>query len=132
AILSTASGHQDETISISLVNHWIGNLTAIQYALSMDWKTPEEVQLGAYADCKGKAVALYNALHSRGVENVRLVIGKRMWTSRKTHAWLEWTTAGGTYILDPTINCSALCAECYWLSSYFPLYAYVGTIQYRD
>ena len=44
----------------------------------MEWKTPDEVHLGAYADCKGKAVALYNAMHARGAENVRLVIGKRL------------------------------------------------------
>src|SRR5438046_9504777 len=110
-ILSSASGHKDETISISLVNHWIGNLRAIPYGFSMEWKTPEEVQLGAYADCKGKAVALYNALHSRGVENVRLVIGERMWPSRKTHAWMECTTAGRTCIIDPPINSAAFRAE---------------------
>jgi hypothetical protein len=32
----------------------------------MEWKTPEEAQTSAFADCKGKAVALYNAMHSRG------------------------------------------------------------------
>jgi hypothetical protein len=32
----------------------------------MEWKTPEEVQTSAFADCKGKAVALYNAMNSRG------------------------------------------------------------------
>jgi predicted transglutaminase-like cysteine proteinase len=130
-ILSSAAGHKDQNISISLVNHWIGNLRAIPYGFSMDWKTPEEVQLSTYADCKGKAVALYNAMHSRGVENVRLVIGKRLWTSRKTHAWLEWTTAGGTYILDPTINWSAFRAERAGRSSYIPLYAYAGARKYR-
>src|SRR5437899_8025459 len=85
-VLASSAGHKDQSVSLSLVNSWIGNLRAIPYGFSMDWKTPEEVQLGAYADCKGKAVALYNALYSRGVENVWLVIGIRMWTSRKTHA----------------------------------------------
>lgn len=130
-ILSSASRHKDESISISLVNHWIGNLRAIPYGFSTEWKTPEEVQLGAYADCKGKAVALYNAMHSRGVENVRLVIGKRTWTSRKSHAWLEWAAADGTYILDPTINWSAFRAERAGRSSYIPLYAYDATRKYR-
>jgi predicted transglutaminase-like cysteine proteinase len=130
-ILSSAAGHKDQNISISLVNHWIGNLRSIPYGFSMDWKTPEEVQLSTYADCKGKAVALYNAMHSRGVENVRLVIGKRLWTSRKTHAWLEWTTVSGTYILDPTINWSAFRAERAGRSSYIPLYAYAGARKYR-
>ncbi len=130
-ILASAAGHKEQDLSISLVNHWIGNLRAIPYGFSMDWKTPEEVQLGAYADCKGKAVALYNAMHSRGADNVRLVIGKRLWTSRKTHAWLEWNTAGGTYILDPTINWSAFRAERAGRSSYIPLYAYAGPKKFR-
>src|SRR5256885_8028093 len=130
-ILSSAAGHKEQDLSITVVNHWIGNLRAIPYGFSMEWKTPEEVQFGAYADCKGKAVALYNAMHSRGADNVRLVIGKRLWTSRKTHAWLEWATTNGTYILDPTINWSAFRAERSGRSSYIPLYAYEGTQKFR-
>ena len=130
-ILSSAAGHKEQDLSISVVNHWIGNLRAIPYGFSMEWKTPDEVQLGAYADCKGKAVALYNAMHSRGADNVRLVIGKRLWTSRKTHAWLEWATTNGTYILDPTINWSAFRAERAGSSSYIPLYAYSGGKKFR-
>jgi len=130
-VLASSAGHKDQTVSLSLVNSWIGNLRAIPYGFSMEWKTPEEVHLGAYADCKGKAVALYNAMHSRGADNIRLVIGKRTWTSRKTHAWLEWTTGAGTYILDPTINWSALRAERTGRSSYIPLYAYAGAKKFR-
>src|SRR2546423_3396194 len=103
--------HKEQNLSFGMVNHWMENLRAIPYGFSMEWKTPEEVQTSAFADCKGKAVALYNAMHSRGADNVRLVIGKRSWTSRKTHAWLEWTTSAGTFILDPTINWTALRAE---------------------
>ena len=130
-VLTSAVEHKDQNLSIGLVNNWIGNLRAIPYGFSMDWKTPDEVHLGAYADCKGKAVALYNAMHSRGAQNVRLVIGKRLWTSRRTHAWLEWTTANGTYILDPTINWAAFRAERGSRSSYIPLYAYAGGQKYR-
>jgi hypothetical protein len=130
-VLTSATSHKDESLSIGLVNNWIGNLRAIPYGFSMEWKTPDEVRAGAYADCKGKAVALYNAMHSRGVENVRLVIGKRSSTSRKTHAWLEWATSNGTYILDPTINWSAFRAERSGRSSYIPLYAYAGTQKFR-
>jgi hypothetical protein len=130
-ILTSTSGHRDQDLSLGLVNNWIGNLRSIPYGFSMEWKTPDEVRLGAYADCKGKAVALYNTMHGRGAENVRLVIGKRSWTSRKTHAWLEWTTAGGTYILDPTINWSACRAERAGRSSYIPLYAYAGSQKFR-
>ena len=130
-VLTSAAEHKEQNLSIGLINNWIGNLRAIPYGFSMEWKTPDEVRLGAYADCKGKAVALYNAMHSRGAQNVRLVIGKRLWTSRKTHAWLEWATADGTYILDPTINWSAFRAERGARSSYIPLYAYAGGQKYR-
>lgn len=130
-VLASPSAHREQTVSLGLVNNWIGNLRAIPYGFSMEWKTPDEVQLGAYADCKGKAVALYKAMRSRGVDNVRLVIGKRTWTSRKTHAWLEWTTTNGTYILDPTINWAAFRAEQTGRSSYIPLYAYAGTKKFR-
>ena len=130
-ILTSDVRRTDQNLSLALVNNWIGNLRAIPYGFSTEWKTPEEVQIGAYADCKGKAVALYNTMHSCGARNVRLVIGKRLSTSRKTHTWLEWTTAGGTYILDPTINWSAFRAERAGRSSYIPLYAYAGGQKYR-
>jgi predicted transglutaminase-like cysteine proteinase len=130
-VLTSGARHADQNVSLALVNNWIGNLRAIPYGFSTEWKTPEEVQLGSYADCKGKAVALYNTMRSRGANNVRLVIGKRLWTSRKTHAWLEWTTANGTYILDPTINWSACNAARTGPSSYIPLYAYSGGEKFR-
>jgi hypothetical protein len=118
-------------VSLTLVNHWIGDLRAIPYGFSMEWKTPAEVGSGAAADCKGKAVALYDMMHSRGAENLRLVIGKRTSVSRKTHAWLEWTTNGSTYVLDPTINWSASRADRLGRGSYIPLYAYSGSQRYR-
>jgi hypothetical protein len=129
-VLSVA-GHKQQNLSFALVNHWIGDLRSIPYGFSMEWKTPEEVQTSAVADCKGKAVALYNAMRSRGADNVRLVIGKRLSTSRKTHAWLEWATANGTYILDPTISWSAFRAERTGRTSYIPLYAYAGVKKFR-
>lgn len=127
----TAGEHKQQSVSVALVNHWIGNLRAIPYGFSTEWKTPSEVETSPYADCKGKAVALYNAMHSRGADNLRLVIGKRSSTSRKTHAWLEWRTAAGTYILDPTINWSAFRAERTGRTSYIPLYAYAGAQKFR-
>jgi hypothetical protein len=130
-VLSSKSGVAKEDLSLTVVNHWIEGLRAIPYGFFMEWKTPSEVESGAMADCKGKAVALYNLMHSRGAENLRLVIGKRMWTSQKTHAWLEWTTAGGTYVLDPTINWAASPADQLGKDSYIPLYAYAGSQKYR-
>lgn len=130
-LTSSTADHKEQNLSLALVNNWIGNLRAIPYGFSMEWKTPDEVRSSTYADCKGKAVALYNAMHDRGATNIRLVIGKRSWTSRKTHAWLEWATTNGTYILDPTINWSAFRAERAGHSSYIPLYAYAGSEKFR-
>jgi predicted transglutaminase-like cysteine proteinase len=130
-VLTSSADDKEQNVSLALVNTWMGNLRAIPYGFSTEWKTPDEVRLAPYADCKGKAVALYNAMHSRGATNIRLVIGKRAWTSRKTHAWLEWTTTNGTYILDPTINWSAFRAARAGRSSYIPLYAYAGSEKFR-
>ena|SRR5256885_2957006 len=130
-VLASGAAQKDQNVSLGLVNSWIGNLRSIPYGFSTEWKTPDEVRTAAYADCKGKAVALYNAMHARGATNVRLVIGKRAWTSRKTHAWLEWATSNGNYILDPTINWSAFRAEQAGRSSYIPLYAYAGSEKFR-
>ena len=66
-----------QNLSLTLVNHWTENLREIPYGFSSEWKTPAEVEFDAAADCKGKAVALYDMTHSHGAENVRLVIGKR-------------------------------------------------------
>jgi hypothetical protein len=130
-ILFSSSAASKQDLPMALVNHWMGDLRSIPYGFSMEWKTPVEVQTGAVADCKGKAVALYEMMHSRGAEDLRLVIGKRTVTSRKTHAWLEWTTAGGTYVLDPTINWTACRADGLGNSAYIPLYAYAGARKYR-
>ena len=130
-VLCASTHGPKQEVTLSLVNYWIENLRAIPYGFSKEWKTPAEVESGAAADCKGKAVALYNLMHARGVDNVRLVIGKRTWMSQKTHAWLEWTTATETYVLDPTINWSALRAAHLGGSSYIPFYAYAGDRKYR-
>ena len=82
----------------------MGDLRAIPYGFTKEWKTPAETQSGAPADCKAKAVALYERMQAHGAANMRLVIGKRATTSRSTHAWVEWETESGTYVLDPTIN----------------------------
>lgn len=127
-ILCARPPQPKETVSLSLVNHWIQDLRAIPYGFSMEWKTPTEVESGPVADCKGKAVALYDRMRSRGAHDVRLVIGKRSWMSQKTHAWLEWTTKSGTYVLDPTINWSAERAD---RTGYVAFYAYSGGKKYR-
>ena len=130
-ILVAKSDTARDNLSVAVVNHWIQELREIPYGFSPEWKTPQEVETAPMADCKGKAVALYQKMQERGARNVRLVIGRRTPMSRKTHAWLEWSTEGETYVLDPTINWTAYRASEIAESNYQPLYAYAGTHKYR-
>ena len=129
-VLQTTAKSQRE-ISLDVVNHWIGNLRAIPYGFSREWKTPSEVEIASAADCKGKAVALYERMQASGATNVRLVIGKRTFTSRQTHTWLIWETSNGSYVLDPTINWTAHKEEQAGDHSYIPFYAFAGHRKYR-
>ena len=130
ALFAKGSAHR-ESVSLGLVNQWMQDLRSIPYGFSPEWKTPAEVKSAPFADCKGKAVALYQKMSSLGAQNVRLVIGRRTSTSRKTHAWLEWSTESGNYVLDPTINWSAYRTANVGSHSYIPLYAYAGSRKYR-
>jgi len=130
-VLYAKAPAQKDNLSVAMVNHWIQGLREIPYGFSAEWKTPAEVETAPAADCKGKAVALYQIMHEHGARNVRLVIGKRTFTSSKTHAWLEWNNGSGTYVLDPTINWMAYKSEQVGSSNYLPLYAYAGSHKYR-
>src|SRR5204863_8050772 len=130
-VLVAKSDAGKESLSLGLVNHWIQGLREIPYGFSAEWKTPQEVETAPMADCKGKAVALYKIMHEHGARNVRLVIGRRTPTSGKTHAWLEWSTEGETYVLDPTINWMAYRTTEISGNDYQALYAYAGTRKYR-
>jgi len=130
-ILVAADGRGEHDISVALVNHWMEDLRDIPYGYQAQWKTPVEVQSRQPADCKGKAVALYQRMQAYGAKNVRLVIGKRAPASRMTHAWLVWETDGGSYVLDPTFNWMACRSEQVGQRSYVPLYAYAGSKKYR-
>jgi hypothetical protein len=130
-VLFSKANEGKQDVSLGLVNQWMGDLRGIPYGFSQEWKTPHEVYFGGAADCKGKAVALYEKMHEHGADNVRLVIGRRTATSAKTHAWVEWNTANGTYMLDPTFNWSACASAQLGNSSYIPLYAYAGSRKYR-
>jgi hypothetical protein len=118
-------------LPLSLVNQWIGELRAIPYSYSMEWKTPSEVAHAPAADCKGKAVALYQRMRENGARNLRLVIGRRTPVSRCTHTWIEWTSASVTFVLDPTINWVAQAVNEIPENSYVPYYAFAGSRKYR-
>jgi predicted transglutaminase-like cysteine proteinase len=130
-VLVSTAANVTQQISVSQVNQWMGDLRDIPYGYHMEWKTPSEVKTRQPADCKGKAVALYERMQASGAKNVRLVIGKRAPTSRVTHAWLVWENSGSTYVLDPTFNWMACHSEQIGEGSYVPLYAYAGSKKFR-
>ena len=128
-LMTKSSGSHN--VSMAVVNNWMADLRDIPYGYQLVWKTPEEVESRQPADCKGKAVALYERMQAHGAKNLRLVIGKRAPTSRMTHAWLVWETDNGTYVLDPTFNYMATRSEQIGSRSYVPLYAYAGQEKFR-
>ena len=118
-------------LTLGVVDLWIGDLRSIPYGFTREWKTPAETESGAPADCKAKALDLYQRMQASGARNVRLVIGRHTSRSRCTHAWVEWETEGGTYVLDPTLNWRAFSADRLGRNSYIPLYAYAGSRKFR-
>lgn len=127
----TASSQGENDLSLGIVNRWMADLRAIPYGYTSTWKTPAETQSGAPADCKAKAIALYEKMRAHGATNVRLVIGKRTASSRQTHAWLVWDTESGSYVLDPTFNWTACQSPAIGKRSYQPLYAFAGSKKFR-
>ncbi len=130
-ILLSGNPSSSGEVSLRIVNHWIGDLRSIPYGFTAVWKTPAETESGAPADCKAKAVALYERMKMHGATKVRLVIGRRVPSSRSTHAWVEWETESGTYVLDPTINWMAYRSGDLGSRSYVPYYAFSGNRKYR-
>ena len=130
-LVSTPAQGANQELPLPLINRWIGELRNIPYGFSLQWKTPAEVAREPVADCKGKAVALYQQMARHGARGLRLVIGRRAPTSRSTHTWVQWTTASATYILDPAINWTAQTVDEVADNSYVPYYAYAGHQKYR-
>jgi transglutaminase-like putative cysteine protease len=117
--------------SLSTLNQWLTNLRAMPYQYSAQWKTPAQVQSDLVADCKGKAILLYAIMRANGATHVRFVIGKHYVADQRTHAWLEWDTTSGTYLLDPTFNRTVERVSDYDPARYIPHYAYNGAHKYR-
>ena len=130
-VLTASTRPTANQVNLTLVNQWMADLRSIPYGFTTFWKTPAEAQSGAPADCKAKAVALYEKMQASGATNVRLVIGKRTSMSRQTHAWLAWETQNGSYVLDPTFNWAACTAAQVGKRNYQPLYAYAGNKKFR-
>ena len=130
-VLNSASGTLATRTSLGKINHWLTNLRAIPYKYSPQWKTPEQVSADPVADCKGKAIVLYAIMRANGARHLRFVIGKRHIADQRTHAWLEWDTTKGTFLLDPTFNSAVKRVSDYDSARYIPHYAYNGARKYR-
>lgn len=130
-LASAPAQSSDHELPLQLINRWIGELRNIPYGFSTQWKTPAEVAREPVADCKGKAVALYQQMAQHGARGLQLIIGKRTPTSLSTHTWVQWTTASAIYILDPTINWTVQTVDEAADNSYVPYYAYAGHQKYR-
>src|SRR3989440_3945485 len=128
--LMAPGGYSFERLSFALVNEWMIELRAMPYRYSREWQTPTEVEAARVADCKGKALALYDRMQLNGVMNVRFVIGKRRASDSLTHAWLEWETEVGTLLLDPTFNWTAT-TKIPDGRNYIALYGYEGAHKYQ-
>lgn len=130
-ILASITLQPADEISLTVVNQWMTQLRRLPYRYSKQWQTPFEVTEARRADCKGKAITLYELMQAIGASNVRFVIGKRRAGDWFTHAWLEWETVDGNYLLDPTFNRVVTRAERLSSKKYIPLYAYEGAFKFR-
>src|ERR1700730_10167927 len=128
--LTATFGYAVDGISFALVNEWMIELRAMPYRYSREWQTPSEVETTREADCKVKALALYDRMQLNGATNVRFVIGKRRVNDSLTHAWLEWETEMGTVLLDPTFNWTAA-IKANDRRSYIAFYGYEGAHKYQ-
>jgi len=128
--LMAPGGYSFERLSFTLVNEWMIELRAMPYRYSREWRTPLEVEAARVADCKGKALALYDRMQLNGAANVRVVIGKRRTSDSLTHAWLEWETEMGTVLLDPTFNWTAA-LRTQDTRSYIPFYGFEGAHKFQ-
>ncbi len=69
------------------------------------WRMPHETEAASGGDCEDQAIWLYAKLLDDGFTDVRLVVGmlfNRDKTPRGWHAWVQWYSVKGVYVLDPT------------------------------
>ena len=130
-ILQTRVGRGGGETSFETVNRWMLELRIIPYEYSIPWRTPAELASAAVTDCKGKSALLYAKMRANGQRQIYFVIGRRRAVDLTTHAWLEWRTNRGTYVLDPTYRETALRVRALDPATYIPQYAYDGIRKYR-
>jgi predicted transglutaminase-like cysteine proteinase len=129
-VLASLAAQPAGVIPLGLVNQWMNRLRDIPYHYSRQWQIPAEITMAQRTDCKGKALLLYEMMQENGATNVRFVIGKHHANDWFTHAWLEWETQDGIYLLDPTFY-RAAARDLRDDTTYIPLFGYEGENKYR-
>ena len=89
---------------------------------------PSETAAHRVGDCKDKALWLCDQLQD---PSARFVIGKMKRGNRISHAWVMWQGAGRWWILDCTMNASAIPADSVGPDDYVPLYSYSKNTAFR-
>lgn len=89
---------------------------------------PSETAAHRVGDCKDKALWLCDQLQD---PSARFVIGKMKRGNRISHAWVMWQGAGRWWILDCTMNASAIPADAVGPDDYVPLYSYSKNTAFR-
>ena len=130
-ILRTPAARPAGDTSVATVDRWMLELRVIPYEYSIPWRTAAELASAVVTDCKGKSALLYAKMRSHGHKQIYLVIGKRRAVDLKTHAWVEWRTNRGTYVLDPTYCEAARPVRALEPATYIPQYGYDGVRKYR-
>ena len=130
-ILRTPAARVAGDTSLATVDRWILELRVMPYEYSIPWRTAAELASAVVTDCKGKSALLYAKMRAHGHKQIYLIIGKRRVADLKTHAWLEWRTNRGTYVLDPTYCEAALPVRALEPATYIPQYGYDGVRKYR-
>ena len=130
-MLRTPAARGAGDTSLATVDRWMLELRVMPYEYSIPWRTAAELASAVVTDCKGKSALLYAKMRSHGHKQIYLVIGKRRAVDLKTHAWLEWRTGAGTYVLDPTYCEAARPVRALEPATYIPQYGYDGVRKYR-
>jgi hypothetical protein len=91
-------------VTIPQVNRWMRQLRNIPYHYISSWAGCANVDTRGTADCKGKALALYQRMKASGATGLYLMIGLKDSDSSQTHVWLLWKYGGSLYNLDPTFE----------------------------
>jgi hypothetical protein len=123
---SDSSGGTSPGVTIPQVNRWMRQLHDIPYHYTSSWAGCANVNACGTADCKGKALALYQRMKASGATGLYLMIGLKDSDNSQTHVWLLWKYDGSLYNLDPTFENRAFPKNDFDRSSYRPSYSYSG------